>query len=74
MFDLRQVPNPKGNVELIETIGKGNFGFVYKVEWRVHTMTNACGNIGKIGCYSGNCRRKGCSTQAGRVAGDSSRG
>jgi hypothetical protein len=31
MFDYRKLPNPKGQVELIETIGKGNFGYVYKV-------------------------------------------
>jgi serine/threonine protein kinase len=27
---LLRLPNPKGNVELIETIGKGNYGRVYK--------------------------------------------
>jgi misshapen/NIK-related kinase len=31
MFDLSKVPNPKGHVELLEIIGKGNFGYVYKV-------------------------------------------
>ncbi|KAI3650815.1 hypothetical protein MP228_004296 [Amoeboaphelidium protococcarum] len=30
MFDVTKLQNPKGHVELIETIGKGNFGFVYK--------------------------------------------
>lgn len=30
MFDLSVLENPKGQVELIETIGKGNFGYVYR--------------------------------------------
>ena len=28
---LLQISSPKGEVELIETIGKGNYGYVYKV-------------------------------------------
>ena len=31
MFDYRALPGPKGQVELLETIGKGNFGYVYRV-------------------------------------------
>ncbi|KAJ3140428.1 Mitogen-activated protein kinase kinase kinase kinase 4 [Physocladia obscura] len=27
---LLRTPSPKGQVELIETIGKGNYGYVYK--------------------------------------------
>lgn len=30
MFDVTKLQNPRGHVELIETIGKGNFGFVYR--------------------------------------------
>lgn len=30
MYDVSKLPSPRGKVELIETIGKGNFGFVYK--------------------------------------------
>ena len=28
---LLTTPHPKGHVELMETIGKGNYGYVYKV-------------------------------------------
>jgi hypothetical protein len=28
---LLRTPSPRGQVELIETIGKGNYGYVYKV-------------------------------------------
>ncbi len=28
---LSQLGNPSGRVELLETIGKGNYGYVYKV-------------------------------------------
>jgi hypothetical protein len=31
---LLRLQNPRGNVELLETIGKGNYGYVYKV-WLV---------------------------------------
>lgn len=34
MFDYTKLPSPKGHVDLIETIGKGNFGFVYR--GRIH--------------------------------------
>ena len=28
---LLKTPSPKGHVELLETVGKGNYGYVYKV-------------------------------------------
>jgi hypothetical protein len=31
MLDLAKIPSPKGQVDLLETVGKGNFGFVYRV-------------------------------------------
>jgi hypothetical protein len=29
---LLRMSNPRGHVELLETIGKGNYGYVYKVQ------------------------------------------
>jgi hypothetical protein len=29
---LLRLKNPRGEVELLETIGKGNYGYVYKVK------------------------------------------
>jgi hypothetical protein len=28
---LLRMSNPRGHIELLETIGKGNYGYVYKV-------------------------------------------
>ena len=44
MFDYRALPGPKGQVELLETIGKGNFGYVYRVRFRLFV------------CAFGNCK------------------
>lgn len=42
MFDVQKLPTPKGRVELLETIGKGNFGFVYKVLLCIESVHSYC--------------------------------
>jgi hypothetical protein len=36
---LLKTPSPKGQVELIEIIGKGNYGNVYRVSWEMRWLT-----------------------------------
>ncbi len=36
---LLKTPSPKGQVELIEIIGKGNYGNVYRVSWEMGWLT-----------------------------------
>ena len=45
---LLRMSNPRGQVELIETIGKGNYGYVYKVD---DTQAGEVAHVQHYFCY-----------------------